>query len=534
MSIYSSVTGGDIEEILRCKECTLTIPFGKDGINDLQEENEAANKSVHLYGESAEKDYLLHSLHTQGEPALDNAHAIDVDSENSAETWEETPLTVLVDKVCKAILPSHETVMRSGGVKKWNRKASLVLTLASRVGIGSDSLHFLSFCRDFVTFLISFKVDEGKITALNDLAKDTNDPLSSEKVFDFIINLTNDLKLKEKGHQRLVELDEFICTYIGFCLAAGLDTPLLAKIFRTMCKDTGDLLYGSRLVILHIFKNDIEGKDPEESYAQVCGQLILNGELNEDVYPHLCLIDSILKTNEKDCHLAAVCCDVANEVIFKYVTSAELGTIESTNHRMLTLATIAVLNISNKEECSLKLVVSAAFVRAFITASAELLNGRPIYEFDIDGNSHVFVTVLNDLLSKLDDTGEGNGRLLLKKCLFTHLRNFKSLHQLRNWCDEMPASFQNVRAIEWQKVLLPNRLGYNPLAYAELYRQALDAILAVQRHQNRRELQYFIRKAKSSSKYRIGLLAAIVDQFYPCSNDKQIQPIHEGGQTMDF
>ena len=452
--------------------------------------------------------------------------------------------TVLVTKVCRDVLPKKKVLLGSGGFDGWQRKASSVFLLAGRVNADSAILHFLRLCRDFVVMLCNeFDITEEQLIHLSTLGANVEDPLASEGVFEFISSIVETLKENETDKVRLTRLDNFLTTYFGLCLEANLDTPLLPKIIYTLCTNRGELLRGSRPVLLDIIQSDIlqcgsmEGKsDP------VCETLISSGGLDEDEFPNLAMLDDTLTEQQVDSNLSAACCVIIEEAAFKHITCDYIANFKPDDDTIWELASKAVSIIGDRSQvsCSLQLVAAVAYIRAFTKAVSELIHVTDSKHFKVGSKYYVLATSLNGLLKTEDDARCECNLSLVQVHLLKSLRQQQSLFSLRKLCAELGDPITNLRKIKWQDSLFASRLGYCPMSYVGHYSTAVEALSAWQIQQDNTKITAFISTARESPTHRLALLAAVASMFYFVQSTDGLRDVDKRqaewlfGTTTDF
>ena len=493
-------------------------PEQSDILNTDDNTSVKSDSDVHTDKEQLQEDdqQVLGNTDTEGPSMTSKLSSVNEASVDMPIILCDQPAeTLLVSKVCRDILPDKQVLAASDGLHGWQRKASSVLLLAGRVSPDSAILHFLRLCRDFVMLSEDFNIGEDQLSELSVLGKDADDPLSSEDVFRFITSYVDALRGKEVQSRHSL-LGHFLTSYFGLCLEANIDTPLLPQIIERVCTTTGELLPGSRPVLLDIIRNDVQSEVAMNSTEPVCEKLICTGELDEIEYPNVALLDEMLTEQEPDSSLSTICCDVIEEVAFQHITCDFIAEITSDDDSIWKILSNAVRIVEDNRQVnsSLQFTAAAALVRAFIKAVADLIHVTDIKHFKLDGKYFVIAKTLNGLFT-LEEGGRcENGLSLPLVHLLKCLRDKKYLGALRNLCRALADPITNLKQIKWQETMFMSRLPYSPMGYVDHYSDAVSAISTLQTQQNRNVVKEFVQTAQSSPGHRLALLAAVTNTFY--------------------
>ena len=440
---------------------------------------------------------------------------------------------ILVTDICKALLPIQEVIDHFGGLNGWQQTANLAILLAGKVlslettilmgdmSMETSIFHFLRLCRDFANIVVSQELPNAVklVSSLAAKAHDTKciDVLDNKAIFDYLIEQLTESLIPE------TRLQTFKSLYFNLCIEANIETPILHCILQSVSPKSDTLPVGFNTVLHRILLNDIKDDEPESGSLPLCEEVICSGRI-DGIFTNIVAIDKELHRFDIESHFSVACCDIIEDVAFKTLTWEQIKGA-SKECQLLDTAIKATEIVFKKSDAkdkhdqdrksSLQYVCACSYLRAFIKVTAQFLhcNEDPRL-LELGGEYYSFGNTLCHILSKAEDGDDelkfSNSTLYLLKCL----RDHKSLFELRKWIHELPGTMGVLKKIAFQEQLCTSRLGYNPISYVSHYKSTMTAISNWLNHNDRREIDVLIYKAKSSSIHCVALVAAVSEMLY--------------------
>ena len=411
----------------------------------------------------------------------------------------------LVSSICQRILPTGPYVASCGGIESWQKYARKVATKAMEVD-DNPYLQFLMICIEFQQILAFLPSSQDKYNPLEKIAKEGYDGegvIEKQEVFQEIQR-----SLTEIRSQRIMpeeETDNFLCLYVGRCLEASPETPLLHDFLLSLITESGDLISGSRSVLYTIIGLEF---DSVMDLSQVMSkwQNIIRGHMTQSFN----IIDECLRSQrDLDCPLGVVCCDVIKDILEEFMLPKYLVNME------LDEPVSEVLSIVNDATvCTLQLVAALAFVKALLKAFSGKFCEGVIPDLTEAKLSEV-TKYINRITAGVaeDQDGISEFSLFMMRCL---RKRYQTQSNFVADCRDLLSPFLPcLQHVQCPTCIYQNRLGFNPMAYVEGHGVAALAFTNWMLNTNdEMEMeQLFVDASKDENKCLV-LFAIIIENSY--------------------
>ena len=418
---------------------------------------------------------------------------------------EEAHMTFrLVSSICQRILPTGQFVASCGGIVSWQKYARKVATKAMEVD--DNPYQFLMICIEFQQILEFLPSSQEQYNPLENIAKEGRDGegvIEKQEVFQEIQR-----SLTEIRSQRIMpeeETDNFLCCYIGRCLEASPETPLLHDFLSSLVTESGDLISGSRSVLYTIIGLEFDSvKDLSQVMSRwrnlICGHVTQSFQI----------IDDCLRLQRDiDCPLGVACCDVIREILEEFILTKHLVNMD------LDEPVSKVLSIVNDATvCSLQLAAALAFVKAILKAfSGKFCEG--VTTDLTKGTLSELTKYINRITAGVaeDQDGISEFSLFLIRCL---RKRYQTHYNFVADCRDLLSPFiPCLQHVQCPTCIYQNRLGFNPMTYVQDYEVAELAFTNWKRNTDDEMVmeQLFVDASKDANKCLV-LFAILIENGY--------------------
>ncbi|KAL3853048.1 hypothetical protein ACJMK2_016631, partial [Sinanodonta woodiana] len=410
--------------------------------------------------------------------------------------------TLLVEKLCRKILPATNTFKSDIGIEMWNRKVQSILSLAGRVSKDCSVLYELRFCSDLTSLvLIPYKMGSYWLVQLGnllqrDLAMDTEEFM--EKISEMLIFLrSNNVTIQDQqkifsqyilrclqGYEDSNVVDWFLhmleSSVVPDCKLSYLKSPLYYACFT----ETGGNV--SQSIFCQILDSD-----PDEA-SQLLEESRFLSSLNSS-------IENQLETFQHNIPLAILLVDVFEQEIF-HSLHPDIATLmtETAVERLL-----KVERIMFEEKFSLKQIIAIAYYRNFVKILGDTLLEDP--GLSPSNLQKVDACLTGNEKDKKEDK-RWSLQLFFLKVLKSSLR-FAEFHKV---CQILSSKLTFMSSLLKCKSLM-NSTDNSPLA---LYNINFHTDVKNAFESNNTELKLFIMKAVSDCDQMLSLHSVLVQQFF--------------------
>ncbi|KAL3853049.1 hypothetical protein ACJMK2_016632 [Sinanodonta woodiana] len=407
---------------------------------------------------------------------------------------------VLVEKLCKKIIPAEEISESQNGLEMWNIKVQTILSLASRVSTDCSILYGLRFCSDLTSLvLIPYKMGSYWLIQLGnflqrDIAMDTE--VFMEKICEMLAFLHSS-NVKEQDRQKI------FAQFILRCLQAYEDSNVINWFFRMLEMNAipdANLAYLKHLLRYAAFMEmggdgnqsiffQILDLDPEEAY-QLLGESKFLSNLNSS-------IENQLETCKVNVSLAAILVDVFEQEIFH--SDMETFITDSGVERLL-----RVERLIFTKEFSLQQLVAIAYFRNFAKILGVELQQKH------QGLNQSYYQKLDACLRGNEKDEEADKRLSLQLFLLKGLRSSFRYAKFHRVCQNVSDKLKFIASL-WKQESWMNCTENALLALfnIDLHREARNAL-----ESSSDEFKNWIQKAVSDSDQMLSLHSVLIEQFF--------------------
>ena len=526
LTTYINATGRSVEYLVECLEKTISnekgnLPFqGEDAVEDSDSENENIQDQTRhdpanqpYEADKADQSDMDGPKEEPQEYLTKNLEANNAETNTAAKSTSVPLEDIIVSYVCKGMLPTATVLRDIDGIDSWQRKVGVIILLAGRVSQNPPILHFLRLCRDFTSVLSAYGIPKETIALLAEMEQNSDDPLGTDSVFDFVKKKVHDLQKKFTEREDKLTLEKFLCMYFMRAFESNPDTTVMSRIINSLTSEDGELIVGARSVLFFIIRTDVEvcTRKHGVSIENLC-QLIISGDLStyENDLPNIQLLDYVLSDQDSvDCHLATVCADILRDVLCSHITRDRLSQIITSDDCVLGTMTEAIKEISSADAPSVQFACSIAFVRAVLDAFADLIENSDQKRFTANGDLYLLAGELNSFLTIQPDASNAIKTYFLKQ-----MRSTNSITLMKTKCDALVNPIDSFKDLRWQKELLFSRLGYSPMSYVEHYQDVVDAIAKYHKDVSTTEIAKVLQEAEENHTYRLALASVVADMFF--------------------
>ncbi|XP_023932493.1 E3 ubiquitin-protein ligase rnf213-alpha-like [Lingula anatina] len=421
---------------------------------------------------------------------------------------------LIVEHVCKRILPTKTVLQLYDGAVQWQYRINILLQLSSKVMSQSETgeypsvLHYLRVCSDYVNvLLIPHKLSDDFI--FMEEIHDAEDIMESTELFQQVLYKMHILHLEKQVPANKLEL--FICLYFGRILDANIDTDLFSAIFQTVSR--GEMPDENLCHFGPVLQRILQAEDEDGSLLLK----IIDGDEQQVFQESVRLkqLNDVLKTNfEKygwDSSLVALVTDTVASMYFEK-SFRVCGDENVPNDLEMQKIFSARDHIIAANETTLQLVTSVAFVKSFLCSTDQeienILEGKANSKFLMDN-----VSALTRCISDVECNERST---IFVRFLLKQLRQKHSIEGICHICKGASESFTSLKKVvmDWEPLNTLPRIGYNPFATAEYYHEAKLAVTSAVVKKETNLLDAFLGSARNSSAHQISLLGIVFETFY--------------------
>ncbi len=517
LHMYQETTG---------KDCAVLLKTFADS-SDIQDENSCSDDEKSI----ASEDFLDASevLGSELEKELDHDQVSETSSfvsafesyysegsvtPDEAKETRDIPLKLtLVSHVCKSLLPTKALLEHCQGQIIWVRRTNNILLLAAGIEVGPKELHYLHLCKDFVNLLaLPNNLPDKTLATLGELIAEIDDnTLDSEKVFEFVLGIIQEVS-NEDTEGSIQQM--FLTKYFGRCLESNIDTPLLNDICRLLITEKGELIEGSRLVLMRVVLAEIEDRERESVFTKV----IREGVNPNDLSDNLVTLDQILSElpSGENHHFAVLCCDLIEENGFHDLTTFRLMSGGHSSHIVTAIKACRLLETADK--CSLRLVCALAFLNKLFRVFAEFL----IDNFDIFPETEDDFALLKNFRGVVDSLKGCDRVPNVQLWILRYLFQQDSSNDLHKLMSSLSSKVEFLKGISLTDLCSRSGIGFNPVSYMDLKGEITKALADLQVHDKRDSMKTVMGSLNTSPKQRVAFIAVLADYFYFAGKTKDL------------
>ncbi|KAL3853050.1 hypothetical protein ACJMK2_016633 [Sinanodonta woodiana] len=407
---------------------------------------------------------------------------------------------VLVEKLCKKIIPAEEISKSQIELEIWNIKVQNILSLASRVSKDCSILYGLRFCSDLTSLvLIPYNMGSYWLIQLGnflqrDIAMDTE--VFVEKICEMLAYFHSS-SVKEQDRQKI------FTQFILRCLQAYEDSNVIDWLFHMVEVNAvpdsnlaylkNPLRYAAFMEIggdgdQSIFSQILD-LDPEEAY-KLLGESKFLSSLNSSM-------ENQLETCKFNVSLAAILVDVFEQEICH--SEMETFITDTDVERLLKIERIIFT-----EEFSIRQLVAIAYFRNFAKVF-----GIELQQEHQDLNQSYYQK-LDACLRGNEKDEEADKRLSLQLYLLKSLRSSFRYTKFHRVCQNVSNKLTFLSSL-WKQESWMNCTENALLALfnIDLHREARNAL-----ESSSDEFKNWIQKAVSDSDQMLSLHSVLIEQFF--------------------
>ncbi|KAK3605800.1 hypothetical protein CHS0354_002416 [Potamilus streckersoni] len=429
--------------------------------------------------------------------------AISVINSPPKRDTQDTFQHVLVDKLCKKILPSEKMFSSDTELEKWNIKVQNILSLAGRVSKDCSVLYGLRFCSDLTSLvLIPYKMGSFWLVQLGnllqrDVAMDTEEFM--EKITEMLIFFGSS-NVKEQDQQKI--FSQFILR----CLQAYEDSNVIDWFLYMVEKNAvpdAHLAY-LKSSLHYISFIEMAGNISQNIFCQI---LDLDQEEACELLQESKFLSSLNSSIENQVHtsqhnisLSTLLVDVFEQEIFhSLLLEMETLMTETAIGRLLKVERIILT-----EEFSLRQIIAVAYFRRFVkTLGVGLQKEDPRL-------NQSFLQKLDACLRGNENDEEYDKRLSLQLFLLKILKSNLRFAKFNKLCQNLSGKLTFITSL-WKCKSLINSTDNAPLALYKIdfHRDVRNAF-----ESSNDDLESLIKKAISDSRRMLSLHSVLMQQFF--------------------
>lgn len=452
----------------------------------------------------------------------------DLDENDLPPTFVE----LLVETFCSALFPTADLVKNFQDPRHWQRSASLVLSMVSRMQLSVHAFHFLRLCHDFVSLVLSqTSLDPYSLYCMGEIgyAYASEGYLDSQECFERIDEIISSLEDKDKNSN---SLKEFRVLLYARCIDSNPDTPSRGLILkRISCSGDKTLVKLAGPVVHHIF-------NAENYFCPGVFQELLHDLSFVENHPgveDMChALSSLTGDVELDCSFVVMCCDLILDVGFPIIDlTTTSGSSDKCIGNLRRAADIVSRPCKGGETDTFSLVCAMAYLRSFLSSFARLTVQKP-YILTSDTEFSMLVREVNPVFLAKENQELASIRTSQTRLYFLReLRKNLSLHAIKQIVMDsknLPA----LKALEWhaEDQNLVGKLSFDPFMALTEKTEAKRALASLVQEKNEEPLKSLLISLQQSPAQKIEFAAVLTKWYYLVRSVRSLGDSEE--KAIDF
>lgn len=419
---------------------------------------------------------------------------------------------MLVDRLSKIFLPTTNLMIKFSSVQKWQYLVSSVLPFLAEISFDSPSMHVLRFCNDVAQALHSLD-QNAAVTVLSTFGDSLrhHKSLGRSEMFQFVMKQIN--ILREESNVHIENIQRFLCQYLNRSVDiyeeenAALKSFLMAIPQKQML-DRNLQLFGPILDIVLDIEND---------KTDLMDVITMNlKDLHDNWYLYYinhCICEC------PDSNIPFRLVTTLQSIYQKRITLDRIESTEESSDEICELAIKAngVLRIS--KGCSLILVASVAYLKAFIHEFVNLLVNNKINAATLP----IITKRINALMETSADTSVVED--LRAHCLFVYflkcLTSVKEGFELKKTLLDLEKWLPVLQNVNKNDEFMTRSVTYDPLfMYRTIEDKCFENALLSMEKPDEKELGEIIDHALTDNRTMFSFVGLIASTFFLKSQQK--------------
>ncbi|XP_053401074.1 uncharacterized protein LOC123550673 [Mercenaria mercenaria] len=470
--------------------------------------------------------------HLVSENLRENAAPLQADTKNTYEDSDAFS-NLLVNTVCKAMLPTTECLKQHRGLKHWLGEVTSTVSLAAQVSRSPKILYSLRICIELAAeLIIPLNLESGLLEHIGNTMKDGS-ALDTEPVFCAILALVDAaLTVSDSCTEDIsIICQRSLSSYFLRCISADPETEAFQFLFKLILqKNIPENCITLFKVPLYTFMQTIDGE-------------LLNSVLSTDILKTLdmTILETDTNSSFEECGLQLLeCLDNCLKVLLKegrfedpfLILIADLlqdlyrdellslngfdeGAVENFSREAAEVGfgqrAIELFYICHKSlkehEPGLKYIASAAYCKSFVSHAANFLQYA---------NSEDYGKVLNILDVALSDL-PGTSTHFLTIFFLKQMLSSKIMSQLLRFCIVNEDKYKFLRDLEWSKSASIKQFDKSPLCMhvrETVHKDSCFDIESIESSEVQNKIETLVANASSSRCGMLQFFAFVLREFY--------------------
>ncbi|KAK3603846.1 hypothetical protein CHS0354_042853 [Potamilus streckersoni] len=406
---------------------------------------------------------------------------------------------LLVEELCKMLLPTNATLCRYSDVHVWHQRVTSVLAIANQVSMEPSVLHALRLCCDVAIQIVLQQPSEiDRLKQLGSLLQKAL-PLDSEEIRVFMRVMLETYKITHKDNsQRL------IAAYCSRCIGANPDTEIISWLMDLISDQClpDNMLTNLKPPIHHALYTEL-GLDHDIFF-----KLLENDDSSVEIMeesPFLSAMDTCLhrlhESGLVDSPFPALLIDILDQDIIRERITNTIAEASATTDPQVQYF-LKADKILQSDSFSFRHVIAIAYIKSFMTVLSVYLEDR---DYDTSG-CQVVMQMVNAALSHNDEWIKSL-QVFLLKCL----RKDKWIFQLQRICKKLSDHVKCYEEEKWQKDFDLKFIEMSPVSYhisKSISATTFDAA------KDKESIKSLVQRAMSSTEEMICLNNEVMRHFY--------------------
>ncbi|KAK3605798.1 hypothetical protein CHS0354_002411 [Potamilus streckersoni] len=487
----------------------------QEGLDTETTEKESSNEENNVTADVMSVAYDPKSLLDDGE--ICDEIISEIESEDQAkdviadhdqieiqEELDDAPTlqNILLEKLCKKILPREKILLSTEDLKQWNKRVQSILSLAVRVSKECSVVFALRFCTDLTAhILIPYKIDSFWLVQFgNMLHRDI--PMHSEE---FLEKVTALLRFLNSADVTIDDQQKIFSQFILRSLQSSDSHDILDWLFKMVKENrVPDSQLSHLKSSLHYATLDV----PQSTLCRIidAGHEECFKRLHENKNEIFFKLDSSIGTPWEpywqDHPLAILMVDIFENLISE--SEFDIDETKKMAHAIKRLDKVERMIF--EDNFSLKHLLGIAFCRQCIKSIGMVLQKE---EFSIQPDLLQYL----DACLKCNSIDDESKKLSIQIYLLKLLKSRFGFPKFSKLCNDLSSKLTFIESL-WKCVSPWKSVDSTPLALynIDLHQIGTNALMAFD--VSKGELQHFIKKAESNCDQMLSLHSVLIQQFY--------------------
>ncbi|KAL3859950.1 hypothetical protein ACJMK2_010129 [Sinanodonta woodiana] len=408
---------------------------------------------------------------------------------------------LLVEYLCKALLPEESTLGKFSNVTVWHQRVSSVLTFANQVSMDPSVLHALRLCCDVTAQIIFSQPAEINNLKQLGLLLQNDLPLDAEEIRKLMKDMIEACRgIHSENAQRL------IAAYCSRCIGANPDTEIMYWLMDLISDGSlpDNMLTHLKPPIHHALHTELALD------SDILFKLLDSDDCSLELMkesPFLMAMDTCLQKLHEDklvdSPFPVLLIDILDQEIMRKRIAKDIAEATATSNPQIQYF-LKADNMLRSDALSLRYVTAVAYIRSFMMVLSMDL-GEKNYD---TSDCQVVLQMVNATLSH-NDTRIQSLQVFLLKCL----GNGKWIFHLKTICKRLSDYLQFCDEDSWQRDFDLICVEISPLSQY-VSQRILSFANTFYKAENVEAIENLVSEALSSTEDRICLYNEVMRHFY--------------------